>query len=496
MFPGVIKSFLYENNEKHGCYCLAINNDNKIVQSFGDANLLNIRPPAFNTPVTDFLPGILTETFAEYFEIPFYNINNDTVCNLYFLKYPKISYLLLVDKSEIFTVTQKYQQFAHDDNISKNRYKRLSNKLAKAKKKLKQANREKATLIAMLSHELGTPLTSILGYSELLLKNKINCQKSIGIINRNAHYLKHMIENTLMFGSSEAQGLHTNIENILVDELFTSLQNTILPAAIHKNLLLTIKDTGNETINIDVTRTKQILLNLLNNAVKYTDTGSIELSFFSTNEKYMFSVKDTGLGVPENMQKNIFNPWQRIKANTEQGSGIGLFISQKLAEAIGGNLQLKSSSVESGSIFQLIIPSAQKVQSNNTKKIDTQICKGKSILVIDDDEDIINLIEALLASSNLTIFTARNLPLALTILKNATIDTILIDLNLGTIKAVSCVEPINAINPNIPILLMSAMLANKNKAMYQSKGFVDIISKPLTSASLLEAITQTLRVPL
>lgn len=493
MFPGVIKNFLYDNNEKQGCYCLAVNSDQRIVQAFGNHKLLGIKPPTFNMEIIDFLPGILTESFDEGFEIPFYNITSDIVCNLYYLKYPKVSYLLLIDKSEIFNITQKYQQFAHDDNISKNKYKRLSNKLEKAQKKLKTSNQEKATLIAMLSHELGTPLTSILGYSELLLKSNDNCQKNVEIINRNANYLKHMIENTLMFGSSEAEGLETKIEAIQIKNLFGSLKNTILPSATHKNLRLIIDYSSDELINIDITRTKQILINLLNNAVKYTEKGSIELSFTKNLDKYIFSVKDSGLGIPENRQKDIFNPWKRIKENTEKGSGIGLFISQKLSEAIGASLKLQSSNAKDGSIFQLLIPIRESKDKENKVEIDIKVCEGKSILVIDDDDDILFLIEALLKTTRLKIYTSNNFPNAMDILKKQKIDTVLIDLNLGTIKATSCIEPIRKINSSTPILLMSAMPSKNIKNNYQSRGFNGVISKPLNSNTLLDTITRTLK---
>ena len=495
MIPEAVKNFLLKSNEEQRCFCVAIDKKLKIIQYFGKASMFGIKPPKYLLSIYDFFPGLVTENFTSNFKIPFFNINKDHVCNIYFLKFPTSSYLVLVDKSEIFKITKKYQQFAHDDNISKNKFKRLAQELNKAKHKLKKSNQEKATLIAMLSHELGTPLTSILGYSELLLKNDVNLKKGLEIINRNAVYLKHMIENTLLFGQSEAGGIQVQVENISIQALFNVLKATLLPAAHSKNLTLHMFYKGDENINIDITRTKQILINLLNNAVKYTEEGSIELKFSIINKKYIFSVIDTGLGVPKDQQKSIFNPWERVEESTEKGSGIGLFISQSLAKAIGGELILKYSSPELGSIFQLIIPVNAKPEVPADDKVAKNLtkCHNKTLLVIDDDHDILELIEAFLHSSGLKIFTAANFIKAQSILNNNTVDIVLTDLNLGPVKAPSFISKIKAYNNNnIPVLLMSAIPSARLKNTYKDQGFNDVISKPLNSKKLLSTILDNL----
>ena len=493
MIPDAVKNFLIKNKEEQGCFCLAINEQLKIVQYFGNPKLLGITPPKYRLAIFEFFPGLITETFDGDFEIPFYNINKDHVCNIYFLKFPTISYLVLVDKSEIFQITKKYQQFAHDDNISKNKFKRLAEELDRAKQKLKKSNQEKATLIAMLSHELGTPLTSILGYSELLLNKNVDVNKGLKIINRNAIYLKHMIENTLLFGSSEAGGIQVQIEKIAVKELFNVLKATMLPAATNKNIALHMFYTGDEYINIDITRTKQVLLNLLNNAVKYTETGSVELKFSIIKNNYVFSVIDTGLGVPPEQQQNIFNPWKRIEENNEKGSGIGLFISQKLTTAIGGELKLKYSSAEFGSIFQLLIPCREIPKQLDVKTSQKLIkCQNKSLLVIDDDNDILDLIEALLYECGLKIYSVTDFPKAQVILDNNKIDIVLTDLNIGAIKASTFVMQIQAYNKDMPILLMTALPSEKLKDSFKSQGFHGVITKPLSSNNLLSTLLDNL----
>ncbi len=493
MLPSAVEKFLHDNNVKHNCFCLAINDKHQIIQYFGSAKLLGINPPTYKTPIIDFIPGVMTESFEEDFEIPFYNIDENNVVNLYFLKKKKISFLLLIDKSEIFSVTKKYQQYAHDDNISKNKFKKLARDLEKAQQKLNKSNQEKATLIAMMSHEIGTPLTSIIGYSELLLKNGIKSDKGLNIIHRNAIYLQEMIENTLLFGSSEAGATHLKIKETSIQDLFNNLKTTLEPAARAKKLTLQMFHTENEKINIDVARTKQILINLINNAIKYTEEGSVELKYSRINGNYVFSVVDTGIGVPEALKKSIFCPWKRVGESNEAGSGIGLFISQKLTEAIGASLKLKYSNPEFGSIFQLIIPVSEQAQSD--KKTITQIStkhSGKAILIIDDDEDILELISVFIQPCELNIYTATNYPDAQSILNQHQIDIILTDLNLGAIKATSFIEKIKSAHKNTPVVLMTALPSESIKLNFKKIGFDDIVAKPINKEELVTIILQNI----
>lgn len=493
MLPDIVKQFLITERQSQGCFCLAINEKLNIIQYFGKAKQFGVSSPKFDMSIVDFLPVLISESFESNFEIPFYNIDDNNICNIYFLKSKKVSYLMLVKRNEIFQAIQKHQQSAHDDNIKKNKFKRLSEDLQKAKKKLNKANQEKATLIAMLSHELGTPLTSIIGYSELLLTRKTDTRKGLEIINRNAIHLKHMIENTLLFGRSEAGAMQTQVDSISLQQLFTELKATLMPAAINKKLDLLMFHRSNQKINIDITRSKQILINLLNNAIKYTETGSVELKFSQINNNYVFSVIDTGLGIAKELQSTIFNPWERIQENSEPGSGIGLFISNKLAQAIGGSLKLKYSSKENGSIFQLLIPIQEKQSDDQIKEKEIKLQdKDKSILIIDDDSDILILIEALLNSSKLKIYTATNYKQAQLLLKTKIIDIVLTDLNLGEIKATTFIKDIKSLYNKLPVLLMSAMPSNTIKQQYKELGFSGIVSKPINSKKLLLTIAENL----
>jgi signal transduction histidine kinase/CheY-like chemotaxis protein len=489
MVPEIVKQFLLEQKAGNGYFCLALDQHNRIQQCFGTPAQLGFSTPPTNLPIFDFLPILITESLDSPFEIPFYNVDESHVCNIYFLLGTTYNYLVFVDRSEIFHVTQKYQQFAHDDNITKNKFKRLAEQLEKTQKSLKESNQEKATLIAMLSHELGTPLTSILGYTELMQAHAIEPTKGLKTIHRSAKYLQHLIENTLLFGKTEAGGVQTEIESIAIKSLFEDLFATLNPAAQNKSLMLLMEYSGDEFVNIDWVRTKQILINLINNAIKYTDQGSVELTFTRDKDNYVFSIIDTGLGISKDLQDSIFNPWKRVKENNEPGSGIGLFISRKLAHAIDGEIVLKSSSKDKGSVFQLILTAKEPPQQiKEASPNPTAVNQNKSILVIDDDYDILVLIEAFLLSDNLSVFTATDYHKACEIMHAENIDLVLTDYHLGSVNASIFISDLKNRYPKLPVLLMSAIPTKSTKQNYSNIGFDDVIAKPLNKNTLLTTV--------
>lgn len=492
MIPETVKNFLLKNKEKQGYFCFELTEKLLIKQIYGKPQQLGILESKIGIKVVEILPGFLPEMYQEEFEIPFYNLNQESVCNIYFINENHSKFLIFVDKSEIFQVTQKYQQFAHEDNISKNKFKRIAEELESAKQKLKISNQEKATLIAMLSHELGTPLTSILGYCELMLVDNQD-NRNLKVIHRNSIYLQHLIENTLLFGKTEVGKISTQIETINVSEFLSSLVDTILPTALDKDIYISSRSCEKSVVNIDVTRTRQILINLLNNAVKYSDSGSISISCVMNDDYYEFLVSDTGIGIDEEQKYNIFNPWERVNKNDGKGSGIGLFISQKLANAIGGKLQLKESKRNVGSVFQLLLPK-KDVTINQEGKEGMLISKikGKNLLVIDDDQDILDLIEAFLEKTKLNIYSALSFLDAQSILIKTNIDLVLSDLNVGAALAPEFLNELKANKSKIPVVLMSAMPSNELKLKFIEDGFKEVMSKPFNYKKLLTTITNNI----
>ena len=167
-----------------------------------------------------------------------------------------------------------------------------------------------------------------------------------------------------------------------------------------------------------------------------------------------------------------------------------MFISQKLAEAIGAKLSLKYSSKEFGSIFQLTVPIQKLTNLKVYSPAETKkICQGKSILIIDDDPDILELIDAFLYSSGLKIYTAQDMIIAEKLLKENGIDIILTDYYLGNVKSDSYVKKFKSMQ-NVPMILMTALPSSEINIQYKAQGFDAVLPKPLNSKKLIQTIVQ------
>lgn len=239
------------------------------------------------------------------------------------------------------------------------------NQLKLTAQKLEDANKLKNDFIANLSHEIRTPLNAIIGFSELL-NNSYNDYKDdtevfSNIIFSNGHYLLNLINSIMDISLIEAGKLNITIEQTTVAEIIDEL-NTKYPKKqlTDKPVVLIFPDTQNLdkiVLNTDKYRVTQILINLINNAIKFTKQGHIKLETETGQQHIVFILSDTGIGIPTDKQKDIFKRFERIKQNYEtiEGVGIGLTISIGLANLLGAGLKLKSEP-GSGTTFWLKIP--------------------------------------------------------------------------------------------------------------------------------------------
>ena len=237
--------------------------------------------------------------------------------------------------------------------------------LNKAKLKAEESDRLKSAFMANVSHEIRTPMNAIYGFSNLLNEKNITEEEHkeyIEIINNNCNDLLLLIDDIMDMSILDSQDLKLNIREIKIQELLSSLEKKykVKQTKALKLSFIYSNSTKEETIYTDSVRLKQILSNLLNNAFKFTEEGTITLGYtFSDNkDKITFFVKDTGIGITQNNLKTIFNPFRKAYNGSEKkyrGTGIGLSISQKLVKAFKGEITVKSKTGE-GSTFFVEIP--------------------------------------------------------------------------------------------------------------------------------------------
>lgn len=244
-----------------------------------------------------------------------------------------------------------------------NQLKEKAAELVKQKEKALELTKVKSDFLASMSHELRTPLISILGLTELMLKDSgvvIKVKDRLGIVNRNGKKLLGLINNILEFSKFESGKIDIKKETCILNDLVEEIKSNVFQLAFEKNLKLVFALPENETIilNTDKNKLEQIILNLIVNAIKFTDSGFIEIKCDVRNQTDLFfEVVDTGIGISEEDQKLIFKEFKQVDGSTSRkynGAGLGLAICKKYVELLGGALTLKSK-IGKGSSFSFIL---------------------------------------------------------------------------------------------------------------------------------------------
>ncbi|MDH5408477.1 MAG: ATP-binding protein, partial [Gammaproteobacteria bacterium] len=342
-------------------------------------------------------------------------------------------------KDEVSVVGQAFDKMA--ENVSKNLYalqkatdlledrvEERTRELAIARDEAINATRTKSSFLANMSHEIRTPLTAIIGYSESMLENDMSPSEqidSLSTVIRSSKHLLNIINDILDLSKVEADKLEVELIPLSPFDLMNEVRSLITLLAEEKGLLFSIDYDLPipETISGDPLRLKQILLNLANNAIKFTHQGSIriEVSCDCSNEQMTFKVMDTGIGMNKEQIEKLFIPFSQADTSTSReygGTGLGLHLSKQLAEKMGGDITLESAT-NVGSKFELRIRTGSlqnvkmitevpiyKEQPENNKSINTHL-NGK-VLLAEDNQDNQRLVSMLIRQCGVEVDIASN----------------------------------------------------------------------------------------
>ncbi|MCK0161465.1 ATP-binding protein [Allomuricauda sp. F6463D] len=370
--------------------------------------------------------------------------------------------------------------------------------LEKAKKYSESLLRSREQLISTVSHDLRTPLNTISGYSDLIEQSGLNTkqQNHLNKIKSSSEYVQKLVNDLLDYSKLEAGKIKLDkvpfeltqlLEEITVDfEEIRSKKGVSLQLEIDEDL--------KTPINTDPFRIRQILTNLIGNAFKFTQSGHVKICAkveVKNKVKWLrVDVEDTGIGISRKNQESIFQEFTQVKELSQKvhvGYGLGLTISKKLTELLGGKLSLKSK-MNQGSTFTVQIPvtfSKKELIKNNFNKHISQP-EALSILVIDDDENMLGLISELCKVNDIqtTTFTDFN---KFELSKINQFDAVLTDIQMPTINGFSVLKAIKKLESNISVIAMTGQQIDKKKD-YLNAGFTDVIQKPFSAKTLLQVL--------
>ncbi len=243
---------------------------------------------------------------------------------------------------------------------------------------LRELDRLKSSFLANMSHELRTPLNSILGFADVMLEEldgplTENMSNDLGLIYKNGQHLLHLINDVLDMAKIESGKMNLNIEKFNLQEIIEEVTSITSPMASEKNLALFIDpDSDHEVdINADKIRIRQVMINLINNSIKFTEHGKIAIHVTREENSVLISVKDTGLGIPHDHLEAVFQEFTQVDTTTTRkvgGTGLGLPISRRLIEMHSGRLWAESTGVEGeGSVFYVFLPIEAKIKEDEEK---------------------------------------------------------------------------------------------------------------------------------
>lgn len=381
--------------------------------------------------------------------------------------------------------------------------KKNEKELLAAKQKAEESDQLKTSFLHNLNHEIRTPLNAILGFSDLLFEEVPNDQKRefVQIINSNAEQLLRIIDDVLIVSRMDAERMGIEEQRFGITQFLNDLKLTFANACADKRLSISLEIKDNEKAEIltDRAKLRQALSGLLDNAVKYTQTGGITLSYNIVDKDIRISVSDTGIGIPPKDLNHIFERFFRGEKPQQlaiRGNGLGLSIVDGLVKLLKGSIEVQSTP-GMGSVFTIVLPgivvenqSETKTETSNQPQ--SEIPPQFNFLIAEDEDDNFEYLRMLLAGHALVIDRARNGAEVIELLEQKTYDLVLMDIKMPVMDGLEATKIVRNKYPKLPIVVQTAYSQPDELRMIMEAGATDVLIKPINKEVFYQVIQRLL----
>lgn len=376
--------------------------------------------------------------------------------------------------------------------------------LISSKQKAEESDKLKSAFLMNLSHEIRTPMNAIVGFSDLLLDEKITDeekQEFVRIVQYNSRSLLSIVDDLIEMSKIDSDLIKPNYSNVNLNNLLKAAFESANFSNKNENVVVKLQEPDEKikkNIVTDPVKLNQIIINLLNNALKFTDEGFVILDYeIDTNQNLIvFHVKDSGIGMPEEFKDKVFKRFNKINAkniSANEGLGLGLAISKSYVEMLGGSISVETKE-GLGSTFTFTIPlkyaEKETIEEEKVHQIvNYNVGNNEVLLVAEDDNINFKLIEKLLKIFNFNVIRAKDGLEAVEICKtNSEIDLVFMDIKMPNLDGYGAFVKIREFNKEIPIIAQTSYSFPEEVEKIKQLGFNDFISKPLDKEKLYELV--------